>query len=215
MHETVTWVGSSGSHYMYYVYDLEIDLPPRMGNFIYARLNDGKNWQPIYFGEGDLATGARARPDLMSCIKMKGATHLHLRCNSSAHDRSTEVEDLLLRFGAAFAPGGCHADRYETCVWTGKSQTPYVFYVYEKAILITMRQGIYICARRTVDQIWTPVAIGQGDLSLNNPEIARWTQSADCTHIHRCLWSREADRSLIQDDLRQNYAQFLLETMSN
>lgn len=208
MSTTVTWVGYSDAQYMYYVYDLEVSLPSHIGNFIYAKLNDGENWQPIYFGEGDLAVSARSSPDLMKCIKMKGATHLHLRCNSRAFDRSTEVEDLLLRFGVAFAPGGCHADRYETCVWTGKSQKQYVFYIYDKATAVPMRQGVYICARRTIDQIWTPLAIGEGDLSLEDPEIARWAQSPDCTHIHRCLWSREAERLLIKDDLYHNYAQF-------
>lgn len=209
MSTVVTWVGASRAPYLYYVYDVNEIIPPNLGNYIYARIEDGRNWVPIYFGRGDLSICAGDKADLMKCIELKGATHIHLHCNSRPHDRSVEMEDLLLRFGQAFAPGGCHADRFDTCIWMGKSEANYVFYVYEKADLVPARHGTYVCARRSIDQIWTPLAVGQGDLSVENPEIARWTQTPDCTHIHRRLGSVEGERLRLCDDLYANYSQIV------
>lgn len=208
MSNVVTWVGASGTPYIYYVYNANGDIPANLGNYIYAR-KEGSNWLPVYIGHGDLSICAGDKPDLMKCIELKGAAYIHLRCNSRLHDRSVETEDLLLRFGQAFAPGGCHADRYDTCVWMGRSEASYVFYVYDKADLVPPRRGTYVCARRSIDQIWTPLAVGLGELSLENPEIARWTQTRECTHIHRRLGSVEAESSRICEDLFENYSQIV------
>jgi hypothetical protein len=108
MQNSGPWTGASGYGYIYHVFEIDADIPARPGNFIYARLNQENTWIPVYMGQGDLATRP-VPPDLMPCIRAKGATHVHLRLNRRPEDRVAELDDLLLRYLNVFAPEGCQA----------------------------------------------------------------------------------------------------------
>jgi hypothetical protein len=106
--EISIWVGESGAKYPYYVYDRDLRVPKRMGIFIYSKKNDEDLWVPLFVGQGDLSLQASADRDLVARIEAKGATHIHLRVNSEALDRHTEVADILKRYQNAFEPEGCN-----------------------------------------------------------------------------------------------------------
>jgi hypothetical protein len=64
-------------------------------------------WQPVYFGEGDLKERLNAaKKD--GCVIRKGATHIHEHLNANAASRKAEESDLLANFPVAYAPIGCN-----------------------------------------------------------------------------------------------------------
>lgn len=205
------WVGATGAQYLYYIYEINAKIPPHQGNYIYAKLINDKDWVPIYIGRGDLSLCAGDDRLLLECIASKGATHIHLRCNPRIQDQISETRDLLARFENAFAPHGCHCQESETCVWPGSSKTNYVFYVYSMDEPVPSRPGIYICARRTVDQLWKPLAIGYGDMSLSGSEVRNWLYNSECTHIHRRIELSEIEGRLDSDDILKYYADIVPE----
>ena len=106
------WTGASGAEYVYYVFERDVEVPARMGNYIYARKNQEGHWVPVYMGQGDLSVRC-SDPALLERIGRKQATHVHLRLNAREDDRVQELTDLLARYLNAFEPDGCHspADR--------------------------------------------------------------------------------------------------------
>jgi len=110
MADICTWTGKSGQNYIYYV----SALPPNFnesqpGNYIFAKKNSENRWVPIYIGEtSDL--GERFEDHhKMSCIKRKGATHIHAHLNHGGEIvRKNEEKDLLALYGDAWEPSGCN-----------------------------------------------------------------------------------------------------------
>jgi len=107
--DKVEWTGASGTKYNYWVYALPANLNEGQdGNYIYAKVADGY-WRPIYIGQGDL--GKRTDIDQhhqSSCLKRKGATHMHCHKNSKEADRLAEENDLLANHPQAYQPTGCN-----------------------------------------------------------------------------------------------------------
>ena len=102
------WLGESGKEYIYYVFELDLILPLRVGNYIYARRNEDGRWVPVYMGHGDLSKLC-TNAALLHSIRAKGATHVHARLNTMADDRHDELNDLLVRYKNAFPPDGCNS----------------------------------------------------------------------------------------------------------
>jgi len=106
---TVMWSGASGTAYTYYVYQLPATFDPNQnGNYIYAKVVNNM-WQPIYIGQGDLS----ARTDIdkhhqSSCLKAKGATHVHVHLNGREQDRLNEEQDLIKANSIVYKPNGCN-----------------------------------------------------------------------------------------------------------
>ena len=106
--DACAWVGLSGSIYEHFIFELDAELPDRLGTYVYAKQVEGNKWAPVYFGHGSLAQRCSADRDLMVCIRAKGATHVHLRLNAMELDRVAELQDMLQNYPNAFAPHGCH-----------------------------------------------------------------------------------------------------------
>lgn len=107
-----TWVGASGMSYDYSIYPLNPSLKSeKYGNYVFAKQNAFGEWVPIYIGEGDLSDRCTDRHHQWSCIRSKGATHVHVHFNPSKISRRTEEEDLLRAHPIAYVPTGCNVKR--------------------------------------------------------------------------------------------------------
>ncbi len=102
------WTGRSGKKYRYWVYTLPASFKQNQpGNYIYARWDVRKFWQPIYIGQGDLDDRANNHHQAQ-CIQQKGATHFHCHTNEAENVRLAEETDLLTRYTQAYQPTGCN-----------------------------------------------------------------------------------------------------------
>ncbi len=99
----------SGTPFTYYVYQLPITFNPNQdGNYIFAKTNSENKWVPIYIGEGDLASRVGDSHHQATCIRNKGATHVHVHLNGNEQARKSEEADLLARYTNAYTPNGCN-----------------------------------------------------------------------------------------------------------
>ena len=96
MAEQVTWYGSSGTGYSYTVYPLDQTWADVPGNYIFAKVVDGK-WFPIYIGEtGSLSDRLGPHHEKWTCGLREGMTHIHAHGSSeSVAVRRAEESDLL------------------------------------------------------------------------------------------------------------------------
>ena len=107
---TCNWVGASGKNYKYFIYSIPPDFNNgQPGNYIFVKLSNDQKWIPIYIGEtkdlGERFDGHHK----MSCIKRKGATHIHVHLNFGGEDvRKKEEQDLLDHYTNAHEPNGCN-----------------------------------------------------------------------------------------------------------
>jgi hypothetical protein len=65
-------------------------------------------WIPIYIGEGDLGDRVSENHHKSNCIKVRGATHVHVHLNPVESDRKVEETDLLANYLNAYMPIGCN-----------------------------------------------------------------------------------------------------------
>ena len=109
MADTCDWVGASGTKYTYHIHELPISFQDNnLGNYIYSKLNSENKWVPIYIGEGDLGDRISNNHHQATCIRNKGATHVHEHLNNSEESRKNEEEDLLSCYTNAYNPNGCN-----------------------------------------------------------------------------------------------------------
>lgn len=109
MADLMTWRGSSGIPYEYWVLPLETEFQPLDGNYIYAKRNLKGEWEAVYIGQGDFSTRAEYRRHYKGAsIIAKGATHVHVRENPNLVDRMNEWADLLDCHREALEPTGCN-----------------------------------------------------------------------------------------------------------
>lgn len=107
--EKCTWIGASGTEYTYFVRSLPFTFNPNQdGNYIFSKKNNKGLWVPIYIGQGDLADRVSDGHHKATCIKNKGATHVHVHLNQTEKDRIAEEADLLGRYTNSYAPDGCN-----------------------------------------------------------------------------------------------------------
>jgi len=106
---TCDWLGKSGNTYTYRVHPLPVSFNNNpYGNYIYAKINSNNQWVPIYIGEGDLGDRVSDNHHQASCIKSKGATHVHVHPTGNKTDGKSEEEDLLANYQQAYKPVGCN-----------------------------------------------------------------------------------------------------------
>jgi hypothetical protein len=217
--ETSLWIGASGAKYTYYVYERHPDIPKRMGIFIYSKKNKEDLWVPVFMDEGDLSVRSNADPELMTRINAKGATHVLLRVNTVEADRRGEIADLLKRYENAFEPDGCHIrDKGrggartemsdETSLWIGASGAEYTYYVHERHPDIPKRMGTFIYSKKNQEDLWVPVFIGEGDLSVRanaDSELMTRINAKGATHVLLRINSVETDRRCEIADLLNRY----------
>ena len=96
----------------------------------------------------------------------------------------------------------------ETSLWVGESGAQYLYYVYERHPDVPKRMGIFIYSKKNQEDLWTPVFIGQGDLSIrssDNPELIARIDAKGATHVLLRVNSDEADRKGEIADLLKRY----------
>ncbi len=107
-HPTCKWIGGSGTPYKFYIWELPATFNENQnGNYIYSKQNSEGKWVPVYIGQGDLKNRSENHHKA-NCIRLKGATHIHVHLNSGEADRILEERDLLVRYTNAYAPSGCN-----------------------------------------------------------------------------------------------------------
>jgi hypothetical protein len=103
------WLGASGTSYRYFIHALPASFNANQpGNYIFAKVNSDKKWEPIYIGQGDLGDRVSDNHHKWACIQSKGATHIHVHTTSSENVRTAEEKDLLANYTNAYAPSGCN-----------------------------------------------------------------------------------------------------------
>jgi hypothetical protein len=107
--QQVQWTGASGTKYTYWVYSLPTNLNSEQdGNCIFTKF-ENSSWKPIYIRQGDRGTRTNIDNHHQStCLRSKGATHLHAHKNAVERDRLSEVQDLHANYPQAYKPMGCN-----------------------------------------------------------------------------------------------------------
>jgi hypothetical protein len=109
MIDLMTWRGTSGIPYQYWVLPLSSKFKPVDGNYVFAKRNLLGGWEAVYIGQGELSSRADVRfHHKGSFILEKGATHVHVRENPSLLERMTEWADVLDSHPEALEPIGCN-----------------------------------------------------------------------------------------------------------
>jgi hypothetical protein len=96
----------------------------------------------------------------------------------------------------------------ETSLWIGASGAKYTYYVYERHPDITKRMGIFIYSKKNHQDLWVPVFIGGGDLSVRanaDPGLIARINARGATHVLLRVNSVEADRNGEIADLLKRY----------
>ena len=97
--QTQKWKGKSGTEYEYTVYPIDQGFKDVAGNYIFAKLVDGR-WTPVYIGQtsdlDDRVGNWRTNHHKAACISSQGATHIHAHLSSNVEDeRVVEEKDLI------------------------------------------------------------------------------------------------------------------------
>jgi hypothetical protein len=109
MSNQIKWGGASGTAYTYNIHQLPVSFNPNQpGNYIFCKLNAQNQWVPIYIGEGDLGERISDKHHKWTCVKSKGATHVHEHLNAIESNRLAEEKDMLAGHPIAYAPYGCN-----------------------------------------------------------------------------------------------------------
>jgi len=95
---SILWPGKSGAKYSYTVYPLNTGFVQKPGNYIFAKIVNGK-WSPVYVGEtGDLSSRF-TNHHRQKCIDSNAATHIHVHVNSGSDKaRIDEETDIRTNF---------------------------------------------------------------------------------------------------------------------
>jgi hypothetical protein len=96
----------------------------------------------------------------------------------------------------------------ETSLWTGESGANYTYYVYERHPDIPKRMGVFIYSKKNDEDLWVPLFIGHGDLSVRSntdPELMARINAKGATHVLLRVNSVEADRQGELADLLKRY----------
>lgn len=91
--------------------------------------------------------------------------------------------------------------------WLGASEAEYTYFIYDIGERLPARFGNYIYARKNDEQLWVPVYMGHGDLSLlcTDAEVLDCIRAKGATHVHARLNSMEEVRVAELHDLLARY----------
>src|SRR6266446_3096410 len=92
-----------------------------------------------------------------------------------------------------------------TIMWPGQSGQKYEFWIYKRGTTFTQPcPGIYIHAKETTPNKWTPVYIGQAEninVRLTNHEQESCVNRNGATHVHVRIVNDETVRLREEEDL--------------
>ena len=95
-----------------------------------------------------------------------------------------------------------------TSLWLGDSGAEYKFFVYERHPDVPSRPGIFIYAKKNDEDLWVPIYVGHGDLSVrgtNDSELLARIDAKGATHVHLRLNSLEIARQGEVADILKRY----------
>jgi hypothetical protein len=97
----------------------------------------------------------------------------------------------------------------ETGLWIGESGAKYVYYVFERhPDLPKGRMGLFIYSKKNEENLWVPLYIGHGDISVRcnaDADLIARINAKGATHVHVRLRSPESDRRAEITDLLTRY----------
>ena len=99
MAQAQTWTGKSGRDYTHWVYPYPLGqtFDPVPGNYVFARVVEGK-WSAVYIGQTADLSGRFNDHHKMQCILTR-ATHIHAHGNDGGEQaRRDEEEDLIANY---------------------------------------------------------------------------------------------------------------------
>jgi hypothetical protein len=102
-------------------------------------------------------------------------------------------------------------------IWVGASGVQYTYYIFGLLPNFDPNQnGNYIYCKK-VNNLWSPIYIGQGDLRdrTENHHEVECIACKGATHVHAHRNEREADRKREEADLLANYPQAYAPTGCN
>ena len=100
IHQTIEWVGKSGTVYRYYIWPrgAYVDGGPP-GNFIHVRETKDGVLEPLFIGQTDDLNVRILHKEYQQCVDAHGATQLHLHSNYKGEQARTEEKaDLIARW---------------------------------------------------------------------------------------------------------------------
>ncbi len=90
-------------------------------------------------------------------------------------------------------------------IWKGASGKGYTYWIYSIPASFNPRQNGNYIYTKVVNNMWTALYIGQGDLSertnIDNHHQSRCLKSKGATHVHVHLNASEANRTAEEKDL--------------
>ena len=93
---TIRWSGLSGRQYEYRIYPLGANFKAVPGSYIFAKETSQGRHRPIYIGETEDLSERFDNHHKMPCIRLQGATHIHVHQNDGGvAARRMEEDDLV------------------------------------------------------------------------------------------------------------------------
>ena len=93
---TIHWSGLSGRQYEYRIFPLGTNFKAVPGNYIFAKEISPGQHVPIYIGETEDLSERFDNHHKMPCIRLQGATHIHVHQNQGGGAaRRLEERDLV------------------------------------------------------------------------------------------------------------------------
>ncbi|KKN72927.1 hypothetical protein LCGC14_0406310 [marine sediment metagenome] len=96
---TISWAGTSGEKYLYWIYAIGTSFKAEPGNYIFAKETKPNTWAPVYIGQTGNLSERLNNHDEMPCIKRNGGTHIHAHINNAGETtRLAEERDLVSKW---------------------------------------------------------------------------------------------------------------------
>jgi len=98
----ITWTGESGSGYEYWIYPVGTAFRAVAGNYIFSKRGSDGLWYAVYIGETADLSSRFNQHHQARCIRLAGATHIHVHSSPNGADlRRAEETDLRARYRPA------------------------------------------------------------------------------------------------------------------
>ena len=95
---TCNWPGKSGKTYLYGIYPIGTSFVAKGGSYIFCKKNNANKWAPQYIGQTNDLNERLGDHEKEACAKRNGATHIHVRLNTTKANRLAEEKDLITNF---------------------------------------------------------------------------------------------------------------------
>jgi len=91
-----TWVGQSGTQYVYEIHPLEAEFQAVPATYIYARQTESGTWEPLYIAQTRALSQRLEGHVSVEDARKQGATHIHVHLsNAGQAARCSEEHDLV------------------------------------------------------------------------------------------------------------------------